>query len=522
MSVPFVVSTMARRGLLRPGPPLRVAEQFRELHRWGFTLAGELRQAAARNPATVALIDEGRGSITYGQLRERCEELALGLRSAGLGPKDRVGLLCRNSAEMVETLIAITLLGADPVLMNTGLSRPQLAAVAADQNLKILIHDDEFAGFSAPEPTAGFPASLSLAELTVGGPGDLTPPERPGRTIILTSGTTGRPKGAQRPTPNGFSPLCSVIDRIPLRVGDRMMISAPLFHAWGYAGLQMALALRATMVLRRRFDPATALAALIEHDCTALIAVPVMLQSLMELPAPVRRPPLRVVAVSGSVLPGTLATRFMDRYGDVLYNLYGSTEVSMASIATPADMRAAPSTAGRPPHGTRIAVLGDDGRPAGPGVPGRLFIGNELLFEGYTNGTSPEMRDGLLATGDVGHVDADGRVFIDGRQDDMIISGGENVFPSEVENLLADLPQVREVAVIGVPDAEFGQRLAAYVVLHPGGAEDVDGIRDHVRQHRARFCVPRDVVFLAALPRNATGKIVTRDLPRIPGDEMQR
>jgi acyl-CoA synthetase (AMP-forming)/AMP-acid ligase II len=503
MSVPFVVSTMARRGLLRPGSPRRVLTQFRELHRWGFTLAGELRQAAARNPATVALIDEGRGSVTYGQLRERCEQLALGLRSeAGLRPKDRVGLLCRNSAEMVETLIAITMIGADPVLMNTGLSRPQLAAVARDQDLKVLIHDDEFTG------------GLPLAKLTAGGPGELAPPDRPGRTIVLTSGTTGVPKGARRPTPNGFGPLCSVIDRIPLRVGERMLISAPLFHTWGYAGLQMALALRATVVLRRRFDPVTALAAMIEHGCTALIAVPVMLQGLMELPAPARRPPLRVVAVSGSALPGALATQFMDRFGDVLYNMYGSTEVSMASIATPVDMRAAPSTAGRPPHGTRIAVLDEDGRPVATGTPGRLFIGNELLFEGYTNGATPQVRDGLLATGDVGHVDVHGRVFIDGRQDDMIISGGENVFPSEVENLLADLPGVREVAVIGVPDAEYGQRLAAYVVLQPGATADVDEIRDHVRQHRARFCVPRDVVFLPALPRNATGKILTRDLPR--------
>jgi acyl-CoA synthetase (AMP-forming)/AMP-acid ligase II len=505
MSVPFVVTTMARRGLLRPGPPRRVLTQFRELHRWGFTLAGELRQAAARNPATVALIDERRGALTYARLRERCEKLALGLRSeAGLRPADRVGLLCRNSAEMVETLIAITLIGADPVLVNTGLSQPQLAAVIRDQGLKVLIHDDEFA----------VPGGLVLTELTEGGPGELTPPERPGRTVVLTSGTTGRPKGAQRPTPKGFSPLCSVIDRIPLRVGDRIMISAPLFHTWGYAGLQMALALRATIVLRRRFEPATALAAMIEHDCTAMIAVPVMLQGLMELPAPPRRPPLRVVAVSGSTLPGTLATRFMDRYGDVLYNMYGSTEVSMASIATPADMRAAPNTAGRPPHGTRIAVLDEDGRPVAAGTPGRLFIGNELLFEGYTNGTGLPARDGLLAIGDVGHLDPQGRVFIDGRQDDMIISGGENVFPSEVENLLADLPQVREVAVIGVPDPEYGQRLAAYLVLHPGGAADPDEIREHVRRHRARFCVPRDIVFLPALPRNATGKVLTRDLPR--------
>jgi acyl-CoA synthetase (AMP-forming)/AMP-acid ligase II len=219
------------------------------------------------------------------------------------------------------------------------------------------------------------------------------------------------------------------------------------------------------------------------------------------------------VAVSGSALPGGLATRFMDRYGDVLYNLYGSTEASWASIATPADLRAAPGTAGRPPHGTRVAVLSSDGTPLPPNTPGRLFVGNEMLFEGYTNGSGKETHDGLLATGDIGHLDADGRVFVDGREDDMIVSGGENVFPSEVENLLADLPGVREVAVIGVPDDTYGQRLAAYLALNPESTLDADAIRDHVRRFRARFCVPRDVVFLDALPRNATGKVLKRELP---------
>jgi acyl-CoA synthetase (AMP-forming)/AMP-acid ligase II len=188
--------------------------------------------------------------------------------------------------------------------------------------------------------------------------------------------------------------------------------------------------------------------------------------------------------------------------------------VSAASIATPADLRAAPNTAGRPPHGTQLAVLDEAGQPVPTGMVGRLFVGNQMLFEGYTNGASRELHDGLLATGDLGHLDAAGRVFVDGREDDMIVSGGENVFPSEVENLLADLPQVREVAVIGVADAEYGRRLAAYLVLHPGEILGREQVRDHVRGHRARFCVPRDVLFLPSLPRNATGKVLTRDLPR--------
>ncbi|XVU29950.1 AMP-binding protein [Actinoplanes sp. CA-054009] len=502
----FVIRTMARRGLLNPGNPVRIVRQFASLGRWGFGLAGELRQAAARSPGRIAVIDE-KGPTTYATLLDRSSRLAAALP---FGPGDRVGLLRRNSASMIESLVAVTQVGADPVLMNTGLSAPQLAAVIENQQLSGLIHDDEF---SAALPGATFWGEGELERLIAETRGGvrLRPPVRAGRTIVLTSGTTGTPKGARRPTPGGFSPLCSIVDRIPLRAGMRILIAAPLFHTWGFAALQIAIALRATVVLRRRFEAGDALATVAREGCDALIGVPVMVQQIMEQSA--RAVPLRVVAVSGSALPGGLATRFMDRYGDILYNLYGSTEASWASIATPADLRAAPSTAGRPPHGTVVRVLDDEGRPLPAGASGRLFVGNDMLFEGYTNASPGDRHDGLLATGDVGHLDEAGRVFVDGRADDMIVSGGENVFPSEVENLLADLPQVREVAVIGVPDDRYGQRLAAYVVRRDGAALDEEAVREHVRRHRARFCVPRDVVFLEALPRNATGKVLTRDLP---------
>ncbi|WP_433360314.1 AMP-binding protein [Actinoplanes sp. CA-142083] len=505
----FVLTTMGKRGLLNPGPPHRIVRQFAALGKWGYGLAGELRQAAARSPSRVAVIDDSGASLTYADLLDQSSRLAGALPIAA---GDRVGILCRNSAAMITVLIGAASVGADPVLINTGLSGAQLSAVIGAQELKVVVHDAEFAGL-----LSGFVGALAIertAEMIAAVPPvTLSPPARAGRTIVLTSGTTGMPKGAQRPTPGGFGPLCSIIDRIPLRAGARMMIAAPLFHTWAFAGMQIALALRATIVLRRRFEPAAALAFMREHECTALIAVPVMLQSLMELPAELPRPALEIAAVSGSALPGGLATRFMDRYGDILYNLYGSTEASWASIATPADLRAAPDTAGRPPHGTAVAVLDESGMPVPPGETGRLFVGNEMLFEGYTNGNARELRDGMLATGDLGHVDQFGRVYVDGRQDDMIVSGGENVFPSEVEGLLAGLPEVLECAVIGVPDEEYGQRLAAYVVLRESAALEPETIRTYVREHRARFCVPRDIVFLASLPRNATGKVLKRELP---------
>ncbi|MFC0005184.1 AMP-binding protein [Micromonospora siamensis] len=520
MDLPFVVATLTRRGLLTPGRPIRVASQLGALRKWGWSLAGELRQAAARDPGRPAVIDEHGAELTYQELLDRSERVARSLR-AGLGVQagDRIGVLCRNHHGLIETVVAATLLGADAVLVNTGLSAAQLATVAEEQALRVLVHDDDFT-----ERLLGLPAELpriderGLAELvTAAPPGELQPPDRDGRTIVLTSGTTGTPKGARRPTPNGFGPLVSIIDRIPLHARDRVMIAAPLFHTWGYAALQVSFALRATIVLHRRFDPGATLTALGNQGCDALFAVPVMLQRLLEVPIPEPRPTLKVVAVSGSALPGGLAHRFMNAFGDVLYNLYGSTEVSWASIAAPPDLRQAPTTAGRPPHGTRLAILDETGAPVPDGRVGRILVGNEMLFEGYTSGVRRETHDGLLDTGDLGRINADGLLFVDGRADDMIVSGGENVFPSEVEDLIAQLPQVREAAVIGVPDDEYGQRLAAFLALHPGETLDPEAVREYVRHYLARFSVPRDVVFVKYLPRNATGKVLARELRRYYG-----
>ncbi|MEN3303969.1 MAG: hypothetical protein V7603_171 [Micromonosporaceae bacterium] len=520
VDITFLAATLARRGMLNPGRPMQVVRQLDELRRWGFGLAGELRAAAARSPRQIAIIDEA-GSYTYAQVLERAERIAAGLRGElGVGlpgsTEDRVGLLCRNHAGLIAGMVATSLLGVDAVLVNTGLPPAQLSAVAEEQRLRVLIHDAEFREHAAVLPRA----IERIDEYRVAGlvrhapSGRVHRPEREGRTIVLTSGTTGTPKGARRPNPGGLAPLASIISRIPLHVREHMMIAAPVFHTWGLAALQMALALRGTVVLQRRFDPRATLAAIEEHECGALFAVPVMLQRLLEVSGQSPRPArLRVVAVSGSALPGGLATRFMDAYGDVLYNLYGSTEASWASIATPAELRHAPSTAGRPPRGTRVAILGNDGQPVPQGRPGRIFVANEMLFEGYTNGSARQTHSGLLATGDLGHIDPEGLLFVDGREDDMIVSGGENVFPSEVEDLLASLPQVREVAVVGVPDLEFGQRLAAWIALRPGERLDAEAVREYVRRNLARFSVPRDIRFIDVLPRNATGKVVPRLLP---------
>jgi acyl-CoA synthetase (AMP-forming)/AMP-acid ligase II len=219
---------------------------------------------------------------------------------------------------------------------------------------------------------------------------------------------------------------------------------------------------------------------------------------------------LRVVASSGSALSGALVTEFMDTFGDILYNFYGSTEVSWGTVAGPSDLRASPTTAGTPPLGTKLAVLDAEGDPMPIGATGRIFVGNDMLFDGYTDGGNRDVKGSLMDTGDLGYFDADGRLCVSGRQDEMIISGGENVFPRPVEEALAFLPQVKEVAVVGVPDAEFGQRLAAYIVLREGSRLDADLVRAFIRHRLPKFAIPRDVSFLDELPRNPTGKILKR------------
>ena len=346
--------------------------------------------------------------------------------------------------------------------------------------------------------------------------GPLRPPAEPGRTVILTSGTTGTPKGAARTQSDSIEPAAALFSKIPLKAREVTMIAAPMFHSWGFAHFQLGLPLASTFVLRRRFDPEETLNAVAQHRATALVLVPVMLQRILSLPpetiARYDVSSLKVIAASGSALPGELATRAMDTFGDVLYNLYGSTEVAWATIATPADLRAAPGTAGRPPLGTIVKLLDEHGGEVPAGQGGRIFVGNSLAFEGYTDGGNKEIIGGLLSTGDVGRFDAGGRLFVDGRDDEMIVSGGENVFPREVEDLLADHPGIEEVAVVGVPDEEFGQRLKAFVVACEGSGLSEKGLQDHVKRNLARYKVPREVVFVDELPRNATGKILKRDL----------
>jgi acyl-CoA synthetase (AMP-forming)/AMP-acid ligase II len=523
---PFNLRVLVEAGVLRPVRPDKLARTMRELARWGTSPAAGISNAAINFPREAAVEDEA-GSLSFLELHRRSNALARGLRDTGIRERDGVAIMCRNHRGFLEATLACSKLGADALYMNTAFAAPQLAEVVEREAPVALIYDREFAELLsaagrdvwrfvawADDADPGDPTLEELISSHYGA--DLDPPDGSSRFVILTSGTTGSPKGAQRTQPDTLGPLAALFSRIPLRSRERTMIAAPLFHSWGFAHFVLGLSLNSTYVLRRRFDPEETLRAAATGEATALIVVPVMLQRILELPtetlARYPLPKLRVTAVSGSALPGELALEWMDTFGDNLYNLYGSTEVAWATIASPQELRAAPGTAGTPPRGTVVRIVDHDGHDLPPGKTGRVFVGNEMNFEGYTGGGSKEELGGLLSSGDVGHFDDAGRLFIDGRDDEMIVSGGENVFPREVEDLLAGHDSIAEAAVIGVADDEFGQRLKAFVVTRDEVELSEDDVKAHVKANLARFKVPREVEFLDSLPRNATGKVLKREL----------
>jgi acyl-CoA synthetase (AMP-forming)/AMP-acid ligase II len=512
-------------GLTRPDKAVKIGSTF---VRWGASPATGIATAAIHHPHEIAVIDE-RGSLSFERLHRRSNALADSFAAMGIGWGDGVGIMCRNHRGFLEATLAAAKLGASALYLNTMFAGPQLAEVTRREGPKALVYDAEFAGllegvedsvdrvvaWCDEEAEAG--GEVTLEQLIAAGDESnrKPPPDKP-RFVILTSGTTGTPKGAQRSSPDGLLTLAALIDRIPFRSRETIMVAAPLFHSWGFFHFVMSLPTASTLVLRRRFDPEETLRAVEQSRAQVLGAVPVMIQRILGLPEETLErydlSSLRITSLSGSALPGELAIAWMDRFGDTVYNLYGSTEVAYATVATPEELRAAPGTAGKPPRGTQVRLFDEEGREVPQGEVGRVFVGNDMSFEGYTGGGGKEVIDGLLSSGDVGHIDSEGRLFVDGRDDEMIVSGGENVFPREVEDLIADFDGVVEVAVIGVEDAEFGQRLKAFVVIESGADVASEHLTAHVKANLASYKSPREIEFLDELPRNATGKVLKRDL----------
>ncbi|GGU82967.1 AMP-binding protein [Lentzea flava] len=516
------LGVISRSGLIDIRRPYEIVRARKAMNTYG-PLAGPAAVAALKSPSAIGLVDE-LGPLTFGQLDRRANALGRAWLRRGLGEDAVIGLLARDHRGAVSTMIAAGKLGATLVPLNTGIGTRELADVVKREGVTFLVHDEEFTGVVADLPS--MPTCLAWTEeepeekdtiekFILGSTSDepLPVPRRPGRLILLTSGTGGTPKGAERGIAKPLA-VAQFLDRIPLRAGETTVIAAPLFHGTGLSQFIMSFALGNAVVVLRRFAPEMILSAVEQHRATALVVVPTMLQRLVNLGKLGHdTSSLRIILVAGAALSPDLGTRALDLFGEVVHNMYGGTEVSVVTVATPQDLRAAPGTVGRPPVGCHIALLDETGRHVSrPGVQGRVFVRSDLTFHGYTDGNSTTTINGMVFTGDVGHLDNDGRLFIDGRDDDMIISGGENVYPVEVENALADHPDVADAAVVGVDDDEFGQRLKGYVVPVPGANITAKTLEEFIRTTLARHKVPREIVIVDELPRNPTGKILRRSL----------
>ena len=515
-------------------PPQNLAAMVADIRRWGEVgMIPALN--ARRTPHRTAIIDD-EGTMTFAELNDASNAVANGLLALGVRGGDGVAILARNHRWFLIANYACARVGARTILLNTEFSGPQIRDVSEREGARVIIYDDEYSDAvkmadpalgmiralgtnpDSPEPSSS--TDETLAELIGRSSREAAPrATKKSSIIILTSGTTGTPKGATRHAPPTLAPIGGVLSSVPFKAGEVTALPSPMFHALGYLHATIAMTLGSTLVLHRRFKPAVVLSDVATHQVTAIVVVPVMLSRMLDaLEAMPTKPDLsnlRIIFVSGSQLGAELATRAMKDIGPVVYNLYGSTEIAFVSIARPQDLKKNPATVGPMVKGVRVRILDDSGGEVSTGKVGRIFVGNFFPFEGYTGGGNKEIIDGLMSSGDVGYFDADGLLYVSGRDDEMIVSGGENVFPAEVEDLISGHPEIIEATAIGVDDKDFGQRLRAFVVLKDGATLTEDAIKDYVRNHLARYKVPREVIFVAELPRNPTGKILKRELRKI-------
>ncbi len=520
-----LVTTMRRAGLItamRPDKYLRIAAA---MARENMSVTSGFAAAAQRCPNRPGLVDE-LGTLTWQQVDQQADALAAGLQALPGGEPKVVGIMARNHRGFVLSLIAANRIGADVLLLNTSFAAPAMAEVVNRESVDAVIYDEEFTD-TVDKALVDRPGAARIVAWTDTNVHDVTvakiieqhrrtEPRRANeksKVILLTSGTTGTPKGAKH-SGGGPEVLKSILDRTPWHTEERVVIVAPMFHAWGFSQLAFAASMSCTIVTRRKFDPEATLELIDRHRAKGLCVVPVMFDRIMDLPENVLRRydgrSLRFAAASGSRMRPDVVTAFMDRFGDIIYNNYNATEAGMIATATPADLRAAPDTAGKPAEGTEIRILDAEFRQVPTGDVGTIYVRNSTQFDGYTSGSTKDFHEGFMSSGDVGYLDQAGRLFVVGRDDEMIVSGGENVYPIEVEKVLAGHPDVAEAAVIGVDDEQYGQRLVAFVRL--SGAATPDALKAYVRDNLANYKVPREITVLDELPRNSTGKIDRRQL----------
>lgn len=532
---PNTLKQLRNAGALGPKSPLAVGAALPWLIGRGPSLAILSHMNAVTTGDKPAIHDRN-GSISWADLNQRVNRVVHALDSVGVEPSDHVALLLRNGREMVEVTLAAQRLGVVACPLNTWAKPTELEATIQNSRPVVLFYDtahsatvekcvpDGIPLIAVGSADGQLPQSARYEDL-IAEHGTRPPAPFGGRggtpkVVIQTSGTTGTPKAAARDAAaSGLGVLANLLRVVPYRRNDVVYCPAPLFHSFGLATFTFATALGATLVLPEKFDPEDSLELIEKHRCTAASFVPVMVRRILSLPDEKKSKYdlscLRIVMASGSVLSNDVRRGATELFGPVLYDLYGSTEAGWVAIATPEDMLRDEHTVGRPVPGIEVRVTSADEKPVSAGETGEIHIRSKVMFEGYISGESAKrIGDGWMSIGDLGHLDDEGFLYIDGRADDMVVVGGENVYPVEVEQVIEDLDGVDEVAVVGVPDDEYGQILAAFVA----GSITEDEITAACKNELASYKVPKRVHILDELPRTATGKVLKRELIDVAQD----
>lgn len=498
---------------------------------------------ASCKPGKLAIIDYSggeRNALTYGQLDSETNRLAHALVSMGVHPGDRVAILLPNSASYITALQALTRIGCAAVQIGNRLKAAEIAYILEhSEPSAVIVHHEYLDQMLAARDTTRSPdrsmilvcgsgakpvhGAIRYEEAIASQPGDRPPPRQDteqASVIVYTSGTTGKPKGANRRlSQTGLEAAMDMMVQLGMSHADTHLVVCPLYHSAAPAFASIILILGGTLVIAEHFDPEAVLSLIARERITCTFMVPTMLVRLSALPDEVRArhetSSLRWVLSGAAPLATDTANRFQQLFGRILFNFYGSTETALVTLAGPDDHGSRPGTVGRLLRGNEARLLGEDGREVPVGQVGELYVRNTMLISGYhrnENATNEAMREGFFSVGDLARTDDAGFVYLESRKHDMVISGGVNIYPREIEDHIHAHPDILDAAVIGVPDAEWGESLVAFVVARAGTSVSADDVLRHCRDTLATYKCPRQVEFLAELPRNPTGKVLKRDL----------
>lgn len=494
-------------GKLRLLSPLGLYRLIAAMLRYGVNVMVLLKLAEKTAGNRVAIVDD-QETLSYRQLLTQSERLAMALKQKyGLCSGMKVGFLCRNHASLVKSIFAVSQTGADLYLLPTETSRRQFDRWITDHDFDLLIHDAAFTELALQSPyekerVLSYHDHLpAISNLLQACEWERAVPKRTSasRIMLLTSGTTGDAKKvAHKPSLFHYlPPFSTLLSRLPLLSSRTAYIATPIYHGYGIALLFLWIALGKKIVLTAGFDAAKACELIREHEVEVVTVVPLMLHKMLRQNAEDLKS-LRCIASGGAELDARLAGEVFRRLGGVLYNLYGTSEAGLLLVATPRDLEHFAGTVGKKVKGLRLHVLDAQMKKAAAGQVGQLCL--------RKSGFWPSRKQRWIETGDLGYRDARGYYFLSGRVDEMIVSAGENVYPAELENVLAHHPSIEDVAVVGIRDDVFGQRLKAVVQPAPNADLTPEVLREWLRPRVARHHMPKEIVFVEQMSYTHLGK----------------